>query len=117
MNLFPSEVYNMYRVFIVLFFACVAVPIAAQDKPADKSIAQRPGGVQRLDGCVALYGEAASGKMLMEISRFNQEFLYQVSLPAGLGFNAVGLDRGQLGRTRIVIFERIGPKVLLVEPN
>src|ERR1044072_1594185 len=53
----------------------------------------------------------------MEISRFNTELLYQVSLPTGVGSNPVGLDRGQLGKTALVIFERIGPKVLMIEPN
>ena len=35
----------------------------------------------------------------------------------GLGSNPVGLDRGQLGESRVVTFRRAGPKVLLVEPN
>ncbi|HWP45447.1 MAG TPA: zinc-dependent metalloprotease, partial [Blastocatellia bacterium] len=64
-----------------------------------------------------LYWDASTGKMLMEISRFNTEFLYQVSLPTGVGSNPVGLDRGQLGDTHVVYFERIGPKVLLIQPN
>src|SRR5690606_23758416 len=29
----------------------------------------------------------------------------------------IGLDRGQLGGQRVVYFERIGPKVMLVQPN
>jgi hypothetical protein len=53
----------------------------------------------------------------MEVGRFDQEILYQVSLPAGLGSNPVGLDRGQLGDSDVVKFERVGPKVLLVQPN
>jgi hypothetical protein len=36
---------------------------------------------------------------------------------AGMGSNDVGLDRGQLGNERIVYFHRIGPKVLLIQPN
>jgi hypothetical protein len=53
----------------------------------------------------------------MEITRFDAECLYQVSLPTGVGSNPLGLDRGQLGDTHVVRFERAGPKVLLVEPN
>jgi hypothetical protein len=34
-----------------------------------------------------------------------------------VGSNDIGLDRGQLGATRIVRFERSGPKVLLVQEN
>ncbi|MEL6653691.1 MAG: zinc-dependent metalloprotease, partial [Bacteroidota bacterium] len=45
------------------------------------------------------------------------EFLYVNSLAAGVGSNDIGLDRGQLGRERVVFFERIGPKVLMIQPN
>jgi hypothetical protein len=53
----------------------------------------------------------------MEISRFGEEMIYQVSLPAGVGSNPIGLDRGELGATHIVRFERTGPRVLMIEPN
>ena len=62
-------------------------------------------------------GTSAQGKLWMEVSRFDQEFLYQIALATGLGSNPVGLDRGQLGDSRVVMFRRVGPKVLLVEPN
>src|SRR5262249_19094749 len=58
-----------------------------------------------------------SRKAWLEIDRWKTEFLYISSLPAGLGCNDIGLDRGQLGGTHIVRFERIGPKVLLIESN
>lgn len=72
---------------------------------------------QKLDGFIPLYWDEDNGKLLMEISRFNEDFLYQTSLPAGLGSNPVGLDRGELSETRVVRFERVGPKVLLVQVN
>lgn len=49
--------------------------------------------------------------------KWNTEFLYVESLPAGIGSNDIGLDRGQLGNSFIVRFDRSGPKVLLVAPN
>lgn len=64
-----------------------------------------------------LYVNADDGKIYLEISRFNSEFLYQVSLPTGVGSNPIGLDRGQLGATKVVYFERTGNKILLVQPN
>src|SRR5262249_41681761 len=48
---------------------------------------------------------------------FDTEFLYLDSLPAGMGSNDIGLDRGQLGESRVVRFERVGPRVLLVQMN
>lgn len=71
----------------------------------------------KLDGYFPLYWDAEAGKVWLEVSRFGEEFLYIVGLPAGVGSNDIGLDRGQLGRTRIVRFERSGPKVLLVHRN
>jgi hypothetical protein len=73
--------------------------------------------LQKIDGYMPLYWQPAAGKLFMEIGRFNWEMLYQVSLPAGLGSNPVGLDRGQLGSSSLVTFERIGPKVLMTQPN
>jgi hypothetical protein len=103
---------------------CAISPtLAAQDKPpADTpeklpGIAEKARGMQKLDGLMPLYWQARTGRLFMEISRFRDELLYQVSLPAGLGSNPVGLDRGQLGDTAVVFFDRIGDKVLLIEPN
>jgi hypothetical protein len=61
--------------------------------------------------------DAANGKLLLHVNRFNDDFLYVVSLPAGVGSNPIGLDRGELSNTHLVHFERIGPKVLLIESN
>ena len=61
--------------------------------------------------------DAAAGKLMMRINHLGDEFLYVVSLPAGVGSNPIGLDRGEMGETHLVRFERVGPKVLLVEEN
>ena len=92
---------------------------AKADQPPEKlpTIAAKVEKLQKIDGFMPLYWQASTGKLFMEIGRFNQEILYQVSLPAGLGSNQVGLDRGQLGDSSIVAFERIGPKVLMTQPN
>src|SRR5262245_17894630 len=89
------------------------------DKPPEKlpTIASKVAKLQKIDGYMPLYWQWSTGKLFMEIGRFNQELLYQVSLPAGLGSNPVGLDRGQLGDSSVVTFERIGPKVLMTQPN
>ncbi len=53
----------------------------------------------------------------MEISRFDREVLYVRGQSSGLGSNDIGLDRGRLMGSRIVLFERVGPRVLMVQPN
>jgi len=50
-------------------------------------------------------------------SALDTEFLYATGLAAGLGSNDIGLDRGQAGGGRLVSFERVGPKILMVQPN
>jgi hypothetical protein len=57
------------------------------------------------------------GQLLLEIESLGEEFLYVNSLAAGVGSNDIGLDRGQLGSDRIVKFEKVGEKILLIQPN
>ena len=96
-----------------------AIKSTATEKTPDAlgSIASKTKGLRKIDGFVPLYWDEPKGKLWMEVSRFDEEFLYQVALATGLGSNPVGLDRGQLGDSRVVMFRRVGPKVLLVESN
>jgi hypothetical protein len=63
------------------------------------------------------YYDAKAGKLFLEVSCWNNDFLYANSLPVGVGSNDIDLDRGQIGGSLIVHFERSGPKVLLVALN
>jgi hypothetical protein len=88
-----------------------------EEKPLTPTIAEKTAGAQKLAGYFNLYWDAKQGKLWLEIDKWSAEFLYQSGLPAGIGSNDIGLDRGQLGETRIVRFERIGPKILLIQEN
>ncbi len=68
-------------------------------------------------GYLTYYLDKNNGQLWLEINNLDYELLYQTSLPAGLGSNDIGLDRGLMGSTRIVKFERVGKKILMVEPN
>ena len=70
-----------------------------------------------LDGFVTLYWDEQQGRLLLGVDEFDTAMLYQSSLPRGVGSNDLGLDRGQLGATRIVRFVRSGPKILLIADN
>ena len=59
----------------------------------------------------------ANGKLMMTIPRLGEEMIYVASLPGGVGSNPIGLDRNGINETRIVRFDRIGPRVLMVVPN
>jgi len=73
--------------------------------------------MQKIDGYLPLFWDAEGGKLYLQISRLGQEMIHVTSLPGGVGSNPIGLDRNETGDSRIVRFDRIGPKVLLVELN
>ncbi len=74
-------------------------------------------GMQSQQGFFNLFYDDKSDKLYLEIDKLNQQVLFQSSLPQGLGSNDIGLDRGQLGETRVVQFELYGNKVLLNQVN
>ena len=69
------------------------------------------------EGFLPFYYDDSSDKIYLQISQLNQPLLFQTSLPYGVGSNDIGLDRGQLGETRLVQFERHGNKILLKQLN
>ena len=81
------------------------------------TIAEKVAGMQKFPGYFPFYWDAKAGKIWLEIDKWSAEFLYVESLPAGIGSNDIGLDRGQLGSSHIVRFERSGPRVLLIAAN
>jgi hypothetical protein len=81
------------------------------------TIAERTASMKKMPGYFPIYWEERAGRMWLEIDKLDTEFLYIDSMPAGMGSNDLGLDRGQLGGSRIVKFIRSGPKVLMLEPN
>jgi len=103
---------------ITVGLAVLCVPLAARPNEAQgNTIAEKTKDAQKLAGYFNLYWDAKAGKLWLEIDKWDTEFLYQSGLSAGVGSNDIGLDRGQLGGTRIVRLERSGPKVLLVQEN
>src|ERR1043165_1228340 len=122
---------RLLSLVIVLVTACPAAPAPSADprrpppapppepaKPAaPSSIDATVAGARALPGLFKLYWDDRAGKLWLEIDQWQRESLYQSSLPAGVGSNDIGLDRGQLGATRVVRVERVGPKVLLIQSN
>lgn len=89
---------------------------SAASKQTDEILAKIEG-LDKYSGYFNFYWDAKTGKVYLEIDKLDVEFLYVNSLAAGIGSNDIGLDRGQLGNTRVVKFVRTGNKVLLTEPN
>ncbi len=93
---------------------------SAPSRPAPgpmASVADRTAGLRKIDGYFPLYWDERAGAMLLEVPRLDTEFLLSTGLSAGLGSNDLGLDRGQGGQGKIVKFQRVGPRVMLVQGN
>ncbi len=110
---------RLIPVLSVLLLLCANIfsqPRSGSDAKIS-TIAEKIAGMQKYPGYFSFYWDARAGKVWLEIDKWNSEFLYVESLPAGIGSNDIGLDRGQLGQSYIVRFERTGPRVLLIASN
>ena len=81
------------------------------------SIAERTKNLKKIDGFFPMYWDENAGKLFLEIPKLDTEVLYSTGMATGLGSNDIGIDRGQTTGSRIVAFERAGPRILMVQPN
>ena len=100
----------MRIILMLLFF-----PFLLQAQ--NNAIAEKTKSMEFHKGYFNYWWDAAQGKIYVAVDKLETPFLYVNSLPAGLGSNDIGLDRGQIGDSRIVYFQRVGKKVLLTQPN
>lgn len=116
------------RVSIFLFLVVTSFSSFAQKKKDQPAVQPTPAqqlagieakiaGMKKYPGFFEFYYDEKQDKVFLLIDKFDTEFLYVESLTAGVGSNDIGLDRNQLGRERVVKFDRRGPKVLLTEIN
>ncbi len=105
----------MKKVYILLLIFLNAFCAAQAQK--NEEFEAKTQGLVKYKGYFNFYWDEKTGHILLEVDKFDTEFLYVNSLPAGIGSNDLGLDRGQIGGSRIVKFIKSGPKVLLVQPN
>ena len=111
----------MYRV--LCSFALLLIPVLhAQQRsnPAPEhipTIEERTAGMRKLEGYFPLYWDERTGNLWLEIARLDDDFLLATGVAAGLGSNDIGLDRGLEDGGKVVAFQRVGPKVLLVQGN
>src|SRR5262252_6801590 len=105
-------------ILLCLVLLCGAESAAQPRSEArTQTLTDKVAGMQKFAGYFPFYWDAKAGKLWLEIDKWNSEFLYVESLPAGLGSNDIGLDRGQVGQAHVVRFERVGPRVLLIASN
>ncbi len=108
--------------------ACASVPgasgpgAATVSAPEDSDWDKTLDGLDARSGLLDVHVDTEDGKVVLELPAPDAEgrverYLYLEGLTSGLGSNPIGLDRGQLGKSRIVDIRRIGNKVLIEEPN
>jgi hypothetical protein len=85
--------------------------------PSEPDFASQLAGYESLEGFFDMYWDENQGRLILRIDQLNEPFLYQSSMARGIGSNDLGLDRGQLGSTKIAEFQRSGPKILLMQNN
>lgn len=106
-----------HTLLFILFSGISIFAYAQKADAAPKAISEIIKDCEAYEGYFNFYWNNTTGKLYLEIDRWDEAFLYVNSLTGGIGSNDIGLDRNQLGSDRIVKFIRTGPKVLLVQPN
>ena len=101
---------HMRKILVLLFIPFFGFSQAG-------TIAEKTKNMELKKGFYDFYWDNSNGKIYLVVDKLNTPFLYVNSLPAGLGSNDIGLDRGQLGDSRIVYFNRVGKKIFLTQPN
>jgi hypothetical protein len=102
------------RRLVALLLFIVPVLSFSQTLP---TVEDKTKGLKKYEGYLNYYWDENAGKIWMEVDKIDSEILYITSLPAALGSNDIGLDRGLLGDTRIIKFNRVGRKLLMIQPN
>lgn len=117
--------------FLILLLA--ACSPASPPPPATTPVEQTPPakanaidefaeGKRRLDGMFEVLLDDAAAKIYLVLPAPDAggqvaELIYVEGLATGIGSNPVGLDRGQLGDSRIVRLKRIGARLFVEQPN
>lgn len=101
---------NTFLLLVMLLISNVISASESKDFLASK---------QAIEGFIDVLYSKEDDKVYLALDskQLDQQMLFQSSLPQGIGSNDIGLDRGQLGSTRLVQFKRFGNKVLLNQLN
>lgn len=107
-----------FYIFILLFaVSCNALKNNQSSEPELSEYDKLISGKEKFSGLLNYYWDSEKGKIYLEIDKLNEELIYVSYLSAGLGSNDIGLDRGQIGNSKIIKFEKIGNKIMAFEPN
>lgn len=101
--------------FFWLLITLAISPLASADDAISVNQVLQENNTYR--GFINVWYNQEEDKTYFVINKNLGDFIYQTSLPQGLGSNDIGLDRGQLGETRLTHFKRAGDSIMLVQKN
>ena len=104
----------MKRLLALVLMLCASITVRADALPTIEVFTD---GMDKKQGFFTFYYDGENDGIYLQVDQLNSPFIFQTSLPRGVGSNDIGLDRGQLGSTRLVQFERFGNKILLKHLN
>ena len=101
----------------LLLAAAPALAFQAPAKPADVVA-----GLARQEGLLPTYVDKEKGRILVALPAPDADgvsgrFLYVTALKTGLGSAPIGLDRARVSQSKILVFRRIGAKVIAEYEN
>ena len=103
-----------YTVLIFIFLS--ATLCFSQEKKKEKE-KEKQHPRENYTGFFNFSYEEKTDKIFLEVELLNVDFLYVYSLASGIGSNDIGLDRGQIGDGVVVQFQKMGNKLMLIQPN
>ncbi len=113
----------LLAVICVAAFAAPTVAPAKAHAHAEKAPAasnayvKETAGLTRMDGLLPVFVDKAQGKIFLSLAAPDADgvvgrFIYLTALKTGLGSAPLGLDRSQPGDDEIIVFRRVGKKVV-----
>jgi hypothetical protein len=96
-------------ILLIFIFLCATICFSQEKKK------QHPR--ENYTGFFNFSYEEKTDKIFLEVKKLNEDFLYVYSLASGIGSNDIGLDRGQIGDGVVVQFQKMGNKLMLIQPN
>jgi len=115
-------VFSAYRARWRVSSALAALALAAAPAAFAQTAGVKAPAAAASTGLLPVKTDMAKGSVVVTLPApgadgVSGRFLYQPSLSGGLGAASVGLDRAATGETQVLIFRRVGKKVLIAFEN
>ncbi|WP_114951958.1 zinc-dependent metalloprotease [Sphingosinicella terrae] len=103
---------GLSRLLIAMALACLTAPLFAWATPQETLR-----GTQLQDGLVPVHVDRNGGRILLSLPAPDGEglsgrFIYVTALETGLGSAGLGLDRALSSGSKMLVFRRVGPRVV-----